>query len=101
EAILHYVQSNRCRSRLLLHYFGEDSVDNCQICDYCLTRFQKPAEDHTQTMLNELKILLLNGPLSLDELVQGLSIGEEKERLLLIRKLIDAGEIKMNNGRYY
>ncbi len=101
DAILHYVQSSRCRSRLLLHYFGEDSADNCQICDYCLTRFQKPTEDHTQTMLNELKILLLNGPLSLDELVQGLSIGEEKERLLLIRKMIDAGEIKMNNGRYY
>lgn len=101
DAIIHYAQASRCRSRLLLAYFGEQSSANCGVCDYCLTRLKKPADEEQQRMLNELKVLLLNGPLTLDELVQGMSIGEENERLTFIRKLIDSGEIKMNNGRYY
>ena len=37
EAMLHYVQTNdRCRSRMLLEYFGEKSDHNCGQCDVCL-----------------------------------------------------------------
>ena len=37
EAMLHYVQSEaKCRSRMLLEYFGELDAENCGMCDYCL-----------------------------------------------------------------
>ena len=37
EAMLHYVQTDdRCRSRLLLDYFGEKSDHDCGQCDVCL-----------------------------------------------------------------
>lgn len=36
ENVYRYIQSNGiCRSRLLLHYFGETSAKDCGICDYC------------------------------------------------------------------
>jgi len=39
DAILHYAENDvTCRSRLLLHYFGEDNPHNCGICDCCLNR---------------------------------------------------------------
>ena len=36
NAIQHYAQSNgRCRSRMLLEYFGEQNTHNCGHCDVC------------------------------------------------------------------
>jgi len=38
DAILHYADNDvSCRSRMLLHYFGEDNPHNCGICDCCLS----------------------------------------------------------------
>lgn len=37
EAMLHYVESDhKCRSRLILEYFGESNAERCGICDFCL-----------------------------------------------------------------
>ena len=42
EAILHYAENDvSCRSRMLLHYFGEDNPHNCGICDTCLAEKRK------------------------------------------------------------
>lgn len=35
EAMLQYTQSDYCRSRMLLHYFGEETKKDCGICDVC------------------------------------------------------------------
>lgn len=43
----------------------------------------------------------MDGPLTLDELIEGIENGDEKAKLDFIRRLIDSGEIKMNNGKYY
>ncbi|MBO7138853.1 MAG: RecQ family ATP-dependent DNA helicase [Bacteroidaceae bacterium] len=37
-AMLQYAQGDCCRSRMLLHYFGEESSENCGICDVCSSR---------------------------------------------------------------
>ncbi|MCW3786708.1 DNA helicase RecQ [Plebeiibacterium sediminum] len=38
ERMLLFAQSNHCRRRLLLNYFGEWTVDNCGQCDNCRGR---------------------------------------------------------------
>lgn len=35
DRMLHFAESNHCRRRLLLNYFGEWSVKNCGKCDNC------------------------------------------------------------------
>src|SRR5690554_6730255 len=102
DGIFNYLIEDQCRSRKLLAYFGELNSSDCLICDFCIkTRRQGNLKDTHMIMIAEIKNLLLNGPLTIDELVNGLSVGEEKDRLDFIRKLIDSGEIKMNNGKYY
>jgi len=102
DGIFNYLLDNQCRSRKLLAYFGELNSSDCLICDFCIrARKQQNQGDTYAIMHTEINNLLLNGPLTIDELVNGLSIGEEKDRLDFIRKLIDSGEIKMNNGKYY
>jgi len=102
EAIFHYLIDNQCRSQKLLKYFGEADSPECMVCDYCLRKMKKEnLKDLQLTLHSEIKNLLLDGPLTLDQLVNGLNSGDEKSRLAYIRKLIDSGEIKMNNGNYY
>jgi len=102
EAIFHYLIEDQCRSQKLLEYFGEADSPECMICDYCLRKMKKEnLKDLQLTLHSEIKNLLLDGPLTLDQLVNGLNSGDEKSRLAYIRKLIDSGEIKMNNGNYY
>lgn len=39
HAIIAYTQAEKqCRSRLLLHYFGEEDSDDCGMCDICLSK---------------------------------------------------------------
>lgn len=39
EAVIHYASSeHRCRSQLLLQYFGETESVRCGKCDVCLER---------------------------------------------------------------
>lgn len=59
KAMLHYAQSNdKCRSRLLLNYFGEDNAHDCHQCDVCLSERGKmpPMEnrDEAEAMIMRL-----------------------------------------------
>ena len=39
EAMLQYATAeNKCRSRMLLYYFGEKNEHNCGVCDACLSK---------------------------------------------------------------
>ena len=39
HAIIAYTKAEKqCRSRLLLHYFGEEDSDDCGMCDICLSK---------------------------------------------------------------
>ena len=59
EKMIEYATSdNRCRSRMLLHYFGQDDAKDCGQCDVCLERRStlNKAEDadRAQTLIEEL-----------------------------------------------
>ena len=62
EAMLQYAEegSDCCRSRQLLHYFGEEADEDCGICDVCTARGQQThprdaAEDLRRHILGRLQ----------------------------------------------
>lgn len=39
EAMIHYAESTeKCRSRMILEYFGESDAHNCGMCDWCMKK---------------------------------------------------------------
>ena len=59
EKMIEYATcENRCRSRMLLHYFGQDDTKDCGQCDVCLERHHTLSKaedaDKAQTLIEEL-----------------------------------------------
>lgn len=102
KSIFNYLENDECRSRKLLAYFGENESTDCLICDVCILKRSAGSDEELEGKIYvEITNLLVDGPLTLDELVDGIDNGSDKMKLSFIRKLIDSGEIKMNNGKYY
>jgi len=101
-SVINYSQGTVCRSKLLLEYFGETEAKKCGVCDVCLEEKRKNNNSFLPEIITaELLELLAMSHLSLDELVSGVRNGTEKERIEIIRFLLDAGKIKTDGKKYY
>ena len=67
RAMLQYAQEdvNYCRSRMLLHYFGEKTNQNCGICDVCTRqKEQMLSADEYVALRSHILSQLQQGPLN-------------------------------------
>jgi ATP-dependent DNA helicase RecQ len=93
EKMLEYTEaSNRCRSVVLLEYFGEES-DRCGTCDVCRERNELDLSKYEfDIILEEVKSILASGKPLMEELVKKISFPEEKS-VKVIRWLLDHDKI--------
>ena len=93
EKIIDYAESkNRCRSVILLDYFGEES-DRCGTCDVCRDRNELELSKYEfDLILEEVKSILEGQTPDPQELVKMISYPEEKV-IKVIRWLIDHNKI--------
>ncbi|WP_034256872.1 RecQ family ATP-dependent DNA helicase [Adhaeribacter aquaticus] len=96
EAVLHYVNStNRCRTQLLLEYFGELSDEPCRICDYCLKK--RKAQRHQEIQENlqhQIRETLKSGNLHPKELALQLATKDAEIIYSVLTQLLDAGQVQ-------
>lgn len=94
EAMLYYASSNnKCRSQILLSYFGDKNPQRCGQCDVCTRRNELDLSKYEfDLILDEIKEKLQFNLISLDELVAGLQTDEDKN-LKVIRWLLDNEKI--------
>jgi ATP-dependent DNA helicase RecQ len=93
DRILEYVTSDtRCRSSILLDYFGQESA-RCGQCDVCISRNELDLSKYEfDLILKKIKIVLDRSSLSITELVSELE-GDEGENVKVIRWLLDHDKI--------
>jgi ATP-dependent DNA helicase RecQ len=102
EAVFAYAEHWQCRSQLLLAYFDEINAPKCGICDVCLAeKKRQTATGLADQISDEILHLLTQSPMDIGTLITSLKTGDQKERLKMIRLLLDAGKIKTNGERYY
>ncbi len=95
DAILHYMGSKtKCRSQMLLSYFGETDSYRCGICDVCLERNKLELSSlEFETVAGQVKDLLAQRPLELRALVNAVSNSREDKTIKVIQWLLDNGKL--------
>ena len=94
EAMLEYVRdTNECRSRLLLDYFGERDAQLCGICDHCI-QDRRP----NTTLRKQILDLLGKQPMRADELLERMPGINEASVQDILRLLVDERKVSINQS---
>lgn len=99
-AMMSYVtDTSRCRSRQLLHYFGEEEATDCGICDVCVAQRNaaKPTDKATQkaekeTCIGRIKDML-QAPMTIRQLAIMMPDCDHQMLSDTIHELLDKGQI--------
>ena len=103
EAFIDYAESNhKCRSQMMLAYFGEINSKRCGFCDVCLKRnILDLNELEFDLIADKLKPILLKQPLSLDEIIALFENIDDSKILKVISWLRENGKLHLNTDNKF
>ena len=99
ESVIYYAFSkHKCRSQILLSYFGEKESYRCGICDVCLERNKLELSDIEFTSVSDqIKKLLKEQPLNITDLVNNIKKVKEDKTIKVIQWLMENHKIITND----
>lgn len=103
KAMIEYAEANdKCRSRMLLRYFGEKNENNCGQCDVCIAKRQS---DLRQTEFsdigNRIRSLLSASPLTPHELMEQLRDESQEHVKKVLSYLLAEEKLRQEDGKLY
>ena len=99
QSVLDYVVNDKsCKSKQLLHYFGEKESANCGICSYCIK--QNKTEAKVSSVAAKIIDLLKTSPMSSRE-IQMYSKFPDDAIIFAIQQLLEINKIEvLPNNKY-
>ena len=95
------IDKDSCRSRLLLHYFGETESNKCGKCDYCINeKRQKIKETEYKEITNKLEKFLKDKELTIEEICVLMPNYNEQQLISIIQYLFDNDRVRKFGNKY-
>lgn len=91
KAMVHYItEKNKCRSQMLLTYFGEKNAERCGVCDFCRNRNRLDLNEiEFNDIRDKIKTSVLIKTMSLDELINHIHLPNDDKTIKIIQWLLD------------
>ena len=102
DKITNYIiDKDSCRSRLLLHYFGETQSNKCGKCDYCINEKRKKIkETEYKEITNKLEKFLKDKELTIEEICVLMPNYNEQQLISIIQYLFDNDRVRKFGNKY-
>ena len=98
HAMIEYADSDdKCRSRMLLEYFGEKNDHDCGLCDVCVEKRKDIPSDRFKQLEAQIKAALKDSPLSVEALMKQFTKNKD-EAQQVIQHLLSEEEIQLKGG---
>jgi len=100
EAIIEYAQNSEiCRQRVLLKYFGEILEENCGCCDHCYGRHDKDlSKDKKLDATERIKKMLTEKEHKLEQIIASFPSSKKDKIVSLLRELLDEGILHLDGN---
>ena len=97
-----YISTKKtCRSKMLLHYFGEENSEKCGVCDVCVLEKRKNIKDKEFLRIsNKIKEYLQEKEHSLEEICTLLPNTNEQEIINILIFLFDNDKVGKYGNKY-
>jgi ATP-dependent DNA helicase RecQ len=95
KVLKYATEEGRCRSQMLLRYFGEESGQKCGCCDYCLSQKEKSVDTKFAQIRTQIFTALEETTMPLNILVSKIAEDNDSYILDVLRWMRDQNEIKI------
>lgn len=102
KKITNYIEKKDvCRSKLLLHYFGEEESEKCGVCDVCVIEKRNKIRDKQFKKVSaEIEKILDKNELTLEEICSKITSVNDKELINILNFLFDNDKISKFGNKY-
>ena len=100
RAMINYSETeNRCRSKMLLDYLGEENASDCGTCDVCIRKKKSGlSEEEFSAVSISVETMLRDNPLPLSKLLGTISNVRDEQAMQVVQWLLDHEKIHYRDG---
>jgi ATP-dependent DNA helicase RecQ len=90
---------NRCRSKMLLEYLGEENAGECGTCDVCIRKKKSGlSEEQFLAVTNSVQSILLDNPQPLSKLLGTIPNIKDEQAMQVVQWMLDNEKIHYREG---